>query len=254
MPLQSIEPRRLYRKIADQLRTLIRDGEYGVGSRLPAERDLAVQLGVSRPSVREALIALEVEGLVEVRPGSGVHVVARETPRQRAPCRPRGLRLVRDLPCARTGRRRDCGARRAPGGRRVAGRTRVGSGADGTEIARGVMPIAGDRRFHLSIAEASDNGPLLRTVAELYDMRNSPLFEQFGQHFESARQLAHGGGRAPGHRAGAGRARPGCRARGHAPAPAALARQLCRSLAAGRRPLSRDPSLTPPLTPARRHR
>ena len=55
-----------------------------------------------------------------------------------------------------------------------------------SEIASGVMPIAGDRRFHLSIAEASDNGPLLRTVAELYDMRNSPLFEQFGQHFESA--------------------------------------------------------------------
>ena len=80
MPLQSIEPRRLYRKIADQLRMLIRDGEYGVGSRLPAERDLALQLGVSRPSVREALIALEVEGLVEVRPGSGVHVVARDTP------------------------------------------------------------------------------------------------------------------------------------------------------------------------------
>ncbi len=67
MPLQSIEPLRLHRKIADQLRTLIRDGEYAVGSRLPAERELVLQLSVSRPSLRKSLIALEVEGLVEVR-------------------------------------------------------------------------------------------------------------------------------------------------------------------------------------------
>ena len=45
-----------------------------MGSRLPAERDLATQLGFSRPSVREALIALEVEGVIEVRTGSGIYV------------------------------------------------------------------------------------------------------------------------------------------------------------------------------------
>src|SRR5512134_693627 len=78
MPLQSIEPRRLYRQIADQIRTLITSGEYATGSRLPPERDLARQLGVSRPSVREALIALEVEGLVEVRIGSGIYVQSQQ--------------------------------------------------------------------------------------------------------------------------------------------------------------------------------
>ena len=61
MPFQPIEPRRLYRQIADQLRQLIQSGEFAVGSKLPAERDLATKMGVSRPSVREALIALEVE-------------------------------------------------------------------------------------------------------------------------------------------------------------------------------------------------
>jgi DNA-binding FadR family transcriptional regulator len=76
MPLQSIEPRRLYRQIADQIRALIKSGEFGAGSRLPPERDLARQFGVSRPSVREALIALEVEGLVDVRIGSGIYVRA----------------------------------------------------------------------------------------------------------------------------------------------------------------------------------
>src|SRR5262250_1560056 len=75
MPIHSIEPRRLYRQIAEQIRALIRSGEFSAGSRLPPERDLARQLGVSRPSVREALIALEVEGLVEVRIGSGIYVL-----------------------------------------------------------------------------------------------------------------------------------------------------------------------------------
>ena len=68
MPLEAIEPRRLYRQIADQLRQLIDHGEYPVGSRLPTERELADMLGVSRPTVREALIALEVEGLPERDP------------------------------------------------------------------------------------------------------------------------------------------------------------------------------------------
>src|SRR5512145_3427466 len=74
MPLQAVESSRLYRQIAEQLRGLITQGEFAAGTRLPAERDLAKQLGVSRPSVREALIALEVEGWVEVRTGSGIYV------------------------------------------------------------------------------------------------------------------------------------------------------------------------------------
>ncbi|NBO02164.1 MAG: FadR family transcriptional regulator, partial [Betaproteobacteria bacterium] len=76
MPLHTVEPQRLYRQIAEQLRALVSAGEFEVGHRLPAERDLAVQLGVSRPSVREALIALEVEGMIEVRTGSGIYVRA----------------------------------------------------------------------------------------------------------------------------------------------------------------------------------
>src|SRR5262249_28265178 len=75
LPLEAIEPRRLYRQIADQLRHLIDQGEFAVGSRLPAERMLADRLGVSRPTVREALIALEVEGRLKIRVGSGIYVV-----------------------------------------------------------------------------------------------------------------------------------------------------------------------------------
>jgi DNA-binding FadR family transcriptional regulator len=85
MPIKAIETQRLYRQISDQLRSLIVAGEFPVGSRLPAERDLAVQLGVSRPSLREALIALEVQGYIEVHMGSGIYVCKPPAVRAKAP-------------------------------------------------------------------------------------------------------------------------------------------------------------------------
>jgi DNA-binding FadR family transcriptional regulator len=188
MPLQAIEPKRLYRQIADQLRALIKAGEYAVGTRLPAERDLATQLGVSRPSVREALIALEVEGLVEVRMGSGIHVIARE------PARP-------PLEASAFGPFEIIRARQVVEGElaALAAACMDDAQVEGLreavlamedEIRRGITPIHGDRLYHLRIAEAADNGPLLRTVTELFDERNSPLFEQLGQHFENRESWA----------------------------------------------------------------
>src|SRR4051812_46257844 len=71
------DSRRRYEKIAEELRADIASGTYAVGQRLPSERELAQRFKVSRPSVREATIALELDGLVEVRYGSGVYIVAR---------------------------------------------------------------------------------------------------------------------------------------------------------------------------------
>jgi DNA-binding FadR family transcriptional regulator len=66
---------RLYQQVAEKLVALIEAGNYKVGMRLPAERDLASMFGVSRPTIREAVIALELENFVEVRMGSGVYVI-----------------------------------------------------------------------------------------------------------------------------------------------------------------------------------
>jgi DNA-binding FadR family transcriptional regulator len=74
LPIQAVETQRLYQHVANQLRDLIRQGKFHAGSRLSAERDLARQLGVSRPVVRQAMIALEIAGLIEVRTGSGIYV------------------------------------------------------------------------------------------------------------------------------------------------------------------------------------
>jgi DNA-binding FadR family transcriptional regulator len=67
---------RAYERIFNALALEIETGRFGIGDRLPAERDLRIKYNVSRPVVREAMIALEVKGLVEVRVGSGAYVRA----------------------------------------------------------------------------------------------------------------------------------------------------------------------------------
>ncbi len=74
MPIQPVIRMPLYRQVAEQLAGLIRNGEYRPGQRLPSDRDLARMLQVSRPTIREAVIALDVAGLVQVRPGAGIFV------------------------------------------------------------------------------------------------------------------------------------------------------------------------------------
>ena len=68
------ETRKLYRQVADSIMASIKTGACKPGSRLPSERDLAVAYKVSRPTVREAMIALEIRGLVESRHGSGIYI------------------------------------------------------------------------------------------------------------------------------------------------------------------------------------
>ena len=67
--------KRLYHDISKKLLALIDSGKFPVGSRLPPERDLAEHFGVSRPTIREAIIALEALDRVSVKTGSGVYVL-----------------------------------------------------------------------------------------------------------------------------------------------------------------------------------
>jgi len=73
-----LKAQRLYKSVATDLLKLIDSGKYEVGDRLPAERDLALEYNVSRPTMREAVIALEIAGRVEVRKGSGVYIIEQE--------------------------------------------------------------------------------------------------------------------------------------------------------------------------------
>lgn len=78
MELQAVKTDRLYIKVAEQLSKLVHDGTIKPGERFPAERDLAEKLGVSRPTIREAMIALELSGIIEIRTGSGIYVTKKK--------------------------------------------------------------------------------------------------------------------------------------------------------------------------------
>jgi DNA-binding FadR family transcriptional regulator len=181
MPIQVIESRRLYLQIADQVRSLIAAGEFSPGSRLPAERELARQFGVSRPSMREALIALEVEGYVEVRPGSGIIVTTPESGAQ--DCSgdegPLEVLRVRSLiegsvaeEVAKLIEQKD-----------IAALERILVTMDNEPTAAGRQ--SADREFHLYIAAKLDNKVLLRVVTGLLDQGERPWARQFAAHFDN---------------------------------------------------------------------
>ena len=70
--------KRRYQEVATEIRDLIARSNYKPGDRLKTERQMAEELGVSRSLVREAVITLELEGLVDVRKGSGIYLAARQ--------------------------------------------------------------------------------------------------------------------------------------------------------------------------------
>ena len=184
MPLTSIEPSRLYRQIAEQLRALIVAGEYAPGTRLPPERDLAQQLGVSRPSVREALIALEVEGYVDIRIGSGIYArqpdainVGAALQQDDGPLELTRARAVIEPQIAALAARNITAAQ-------LLG-VRAAIEQMEAEAAAGHIPIEGDRLFHVRVAEAAGNGVLVSVVRQLFDGRSSPLFSKLAAYFEN---------------------------------------------------------------------
>src|SRR5512132_3525486 len=183
MPFHSIEPRRLYRQIADQIRGLIKRGEFAAGARLPPERDLARQLGVSRPSVREALIALEVEGRVEVRIGSGIYVQApTEHAGQEAEAAAGPFELLR----ARYVIEGETAALAA----KSAKRPHIAAIEDALaqmarELGEDKQPLDADRIFHLRVAEATGNGALVAVVKMLWEERTGPLYQRLEHHYDT---------------------------------------------------------------------
>ncbi|HZU83650.1 MAG TPA: FadR/GntR family transcriptional regulator [Polyangiaceae bacterium] len=184
MPIQAVESQRLYRQIADQLSELIAAGEFAEGARLPSERDLAAQLGVSRPSVREALIALEIEGKVEVRVGAGIYVSARRPVAVADPTREgQGpFELLR--------------ARWLIEGEIAAEAARNATAEDLAVVAAAVDDMQqrqrqkrdadqADRDFHLGIAKATHNSALVAVVRDLWDLGRGAIWKRMEHHFQT---------------------------------------------------------------------
>jgi DNA-binding FadR family transcriptional regulator len=192
IPLQAVSAPRLYRIIAGQIAGRIRAGEFASGERLPSERDLAEHLQVSRASVREALIALELEGYVEVRVGTGVfvtHAQSGVTPE------PKGITPSHenagndigpfDLLETRLLLEPECAALAAQVGlpAQIAAVEEAHRALDTID-----EPGRHDRAFHLAIAAACGNAALASAIAHLWSLSmGSPVYSRMEAHFVTRR-------------------------------------------------------------------
>ena len=172
---------RRYLQIAQALADQINAGVYRTGERLPPERDLAQRLDVSRTTVREALLALEIMRFVEIRVGAGVYVLS-EHLRDRS----RGDLIVG----GEVGPYEVLEARRMVEGQSAYYAALRASGRQIEEIGEVVERMAAavhdvpafdhaDAEYHALIARASGNGMIETYVAHLWRMRDSSLWERW---------------------------------------------------------------------------
>jgi DNA-binding FadR family transcriptional regulator len=186
MPIETISPRRLYQQVADQLLALIDRGEFPVGSRLPTERELAAKLGVSRPTVREALIALEVHGRVRIRVGSGIYVLAHhgggEDATGAVPVA--GPFEILEARALIEGALAERAAGLATPADLAALDETLDAMSDRTCASADLLAL--DRRFHTTVAGILRNDALIAVVGDLFDQRMNPYFAQLAGYFENA--------------------------------------------------------------------
>ena len=157
---------RLFHTIADKINELIDEGLFPPGAKLPGERDLAQRFGVSRVPVREAQIALQAVGRVEIRVGSGVYVC--ESPANANILLPKvsafELTEARSLIESETAA---LAAKVITDDDLEKLDELIDQMAEGDEAAS----LAADREFHATIARASGNTALVHTIEPLWRMR-----------------------------------------------------------------------------------
>jgi len=184
MPFQAVATQRLYEQVAGQVTDLVARGEFKPGDRLPPERDLAKLLGVSRPTVREAMIALEIAGLVDVRVGAGVFVT------DKAKNGTNGSANGRLFEGAGSSPLELIAARRTIEPEVAALAAKLATPAETAAIAETIAMIsaaqdtpehrAADHLFHVRVGLASHNAVLTAIVDECWADMYSPMFERMG--------------------------------------------------------------------------
>ena len=175
--------KRLYNEVVRQIVAMIDSGQFPPGSRLPGERDLAAQLGVSRVTVREAQIALQAQRRIEVRTGSGAKVLAPSTSNGAMP-----PVNAFELTQARTLFESEAAALAATtitdeeveALDKLVEHMREDSGGGSGDDS---LHEDADRGFHLTIANATKNAAIIETVERLWQIRTD--VEEIRQAYDS---------------------------------------------------------------------
>ncbi|WP_367123553.1 FadR/GntR family transcriptional regulator [Streptomyces phytohabitans] len=182
---------RLHERVLDRLRAYAVENGLRAGDRLPAERELAARLGVSRASVKQAVVVLEVRGLVEVRHGGGTYLRGDSLdaePVERFVERRRRLPDVLDAREALETKLAELAAARRTDDDLAALRAAL----DHTEreIAGGGHGEEGDRRFHEAVTAAAGSALLAEFMRSLADQIAESRHESLRQPGRTGRSLA----------------------------------------------------------------
>jgi GntR family hexuronate regulon transcriptional repressor len=171
MSIPTVNSLRLYQQVAAAIERVIADGRYQPGQRLASERDLAEELGVSRPTVRRAVIALEMRGLLEARQGSGVYV--RQTRAPTPAPQPKDFDIdAFDHAEARRLFEGEVAALAATliTDEELAYLETLVVEMNNEDATKEQSELA-DRQFHISIAQATRNNAIMRIVENTWDLR-----------------------------------------------------------------------------------
>jgi GntR family hexuronate regulon transcriptional repressor len=168
------DTRKLYQQVASTIMESITSGKYKPGERLPSERDLASAFKVSRPTIREAMIALEIRGLAETRHGSGIYVADKPPAHAGAGDLDIGAFELTEARRLFEGEAAALAATTITDECLEELRNIVAEMVD--ENARNQQDWTADRRFHVTIARATRNTAIASVIENLLDMRHkSPL-------------------------------------------------------------------------------
>ena len=174
---------RLYEVIVEQLCSYIDDTELTPGDRLPAERELAGKLGVSRASLSQALVALEVQGVVAVRHGDGAVLLRRPGSGGGAitALREHADRLPDIIEARET---LEVKSPRSPPNAAPTPRWPTIDAALATmeaEIAAGDRGVTGDEQFHHALTVAAHSSLLARLMHEISELIRETRIESLSQ-------------------------------------------------------------------------
>ncbi|WP_038142383.1 FCD domain-containing protein [Vibrio nigripulchritudo] len=179
-----LEPKRPYQETGLVLRQELIEGHYKVGDRLPPERDIAERLDVSRTVVREAIIMLELENLVEVKKGSGVYVIdipSQPSSRENAISDDAGpFEMLQARQLLESNIAEFAATQVTPND---IVKMRAALELEREELAAGAKEHSGDEKFHMCIAEATQNSVLVDMLKQSWERReNSPMWKKLHSH------------------------------------------------------------------------
>ncbi|MGW3723955.1 FadR/GntR family transcriptional regulator [Streptomyces sp. NPDC000851] len=189
--LRPMTKQRLYEQVLDRLRQYVTEGGLRAGDRLPPERDLAQRLGVSRASVKQAIVVLEVQGLVEARHGGGTYLVRDSLevePVEKLVERRRRLPDVLEAREALETKLAELAAERRTEEDLTAMRSALAHMT--AEIERGGHGVEGDRLFHGAVTAAAHSSILAEFMRSIADQIAESRTESLRQPGRPTRSLA----------------------------------------------------------------